>query len=133
MEVPNGEVFASREPLQILVGMRLPVKVSFQIAKLTKILDEHFQLIDTVRNKLIADYGEVNVDGIPEVIPPNDLRNRPVSPNWVKFITEFNELMAQAVELNVEKIQLPSEIDGKPLQIEPSVLMVLEKFIDIVG
>jgi len=37
----------------------------------------------------------------------------------------------QETELVVTQISLPSEVDGKPLNIEPSILMALEKFVEV--
>jgi len=133
MEVTNGEVYNSVESLQILAQMRLPVLVSLQVAKLTIKLREQVNVIEQVRNKLIETYGGTNEEGLMEVIFPGDLHGRPASPDHTKYTSERIELMAKKEVIEVEKIQLPSEIDGKPLQIEPSILIDLEKFIDIVG
>lgn len=132
MEVTNGDIYSSRESLQIMVGMRLPIKVSLQVVKLVGKLNVVLDEVDQVRNRLVQDYGEENKGGVQEVIPPNDPRGRPKSPNFEKFDVEFKELMAQTVEIDMKKIRLPSEVDGKPLQIEPSILMALEKFLDVV-
>ena len=132
MEVTNGEIYTARGSLQIMVGMKLPVKVSFQVAKLAVKLSEPFGVVETVKNGLIRTYGVEDEYKNVEIIAPNDLRGRPVSPNWEKYASEFDELMAQTQELEIEKIQLPSMIDGKPLQIEPSILIALGKFISVV-
>lgn len=132
MEVTNGDIYSSRDSLQIMVGMRLPIKVSLQVVKLVSQFNEVLEVVDQVRNRLVNDYGEPNKDGILEVVPPDDTRGRPKSPNFEKFDAEFKELMAQTVEIGMKKIRLPSEVDGKPLQIEPSILMALGKFIDVV-
>lgn len=132
MKVTSGEVFDGWESLQILSGMKLPVKVSLQVAKLARKLNDSYAVVEEVRNKLVRTYGQAQKSGELAVIFPTDMLSRPVSPDWEKFAREHDELMAQTVELDVEKIQLPSVIDGKPLQIEPRILMALEKFIDIV-
>ena len=51
--------------------------------------------------------------------------------NIEKFAEEFDELLNQEVELVIDTVQLPQEVDGKTLQIEPAILMALEKFIDV--
>lgn len=132
MEITNEEILNSRQPLQMLSSMRLPVKVSLQIANLAVKLNEPYGVATEVKNKLINQYGQEQKGGEVAVIMPNDMLNRPVTPDWEKFLVEYNELLAQKVELNIEKVQLPPEIDGKPLQIEPSILMALGKFIDVV-
>ena len=132
MEVSNGGIYASQDSLRALVKTRLPVKVSLQVVKLAKELSEQFAIIAEVKNGLIKTHGETNKQGLPEVIFPQDPTGRPPSPNWGKFVVENNELMAQTVELKIEKIKLPSEVDGKPLNIEPSILIDLEKFVEVV-
>jgi len=111
--------------------MKLPVLVSLQIAKLTSKLNEPIRVIENVRSGLIRQHGQQQESGETVVIMPNDPLGRPVSPDWEKFVSEFNELMSQEVEIEAEKIKLPREIDGKPLQIEPSILIALEKFIEV--
>lgn len=132
MEVINGDIFECKESIQILSGMRLPVKVSLQVAKLIRKLNDPYADIEKVRNGLIETYGQEQKSGELAVIFPTDILKRPVSPDWEKYVAEHDELMAQKVTVDAEKIQLPSEVDGKLLQIEPSILMALEKFIDVV-
>jgi len=131
MKVTNGDIFNSGESLGMLSRMRLPVLVSLQVAKLSSKLNETTRIIEGVRNGLVNTYGQQQESGEVVVVFPNDPLNRPVSPDWEKFVTEFNELMSQEVELDVGKIKLPQEVDGKSLQIEPSILIALEKFIDV--
>jgi len=131
MEFTNGEIYLSRGAIQTLTQMRLPVKVSLQVVKVATKLSEQFQIVDAVRNHLVDTYGSKNKVGGSEVITPNDPQGRPISPEYHKFITEVNELMAQKTEIDIQKIILPSEIDGKPLMIEPSILIVLEKFVEV--
>jgi len=131
VKVTNEEILNSRESIVMLSGMKLPVMVSLQIAKFSHKASEPFVVFETVRNGLINRYGQQQESGEVAVIFPNDPLGRPASPDWEKFVSELNELMSQEVELDVEKIKLPQEIDGKPLQIEPSILIALEKFIDV--
>jgi len=131
MKLTNGEIFGSKEALSILAQMELPVKTSFGIAKLAVKLSGSYQAIDDVRNGLIKTYGEAKEDGQMEIIPPNDPVGRPKSPNWEKFVSEYNELMAQTVEVVIDKVKLPAEVDGHALQIAPNILMALEKFVTV--
>lgn len=125
MKLTNGEIFVVREPLLKLLGMQLPVKTSFQIAKLANKLNEQLKVIEDVRNGLVRKYGKENLE------KRGQLSVNPEDEGYPKFVSDFNELMAQETELVFEKIKLPIEIDGKPLQIEPSILMALEKFVEI--
>jgi len=133
MELTNAEIFICSEPLQTLASKDLPVLVSLQVAKLSAKLNDPLAIIQNVFNKLVDTYGERQEGGEIAVIGPNDILRRPISPGWDKFVQERDKLLTQTVELDVEKIQLPLEVDGKPLKIAPSVLMALDKFIDVGG
>jgi len=132
MEVTNTDVFTTPEYMRMLSSMRLPVKVSLQVAKLARKLGDSYTIVEEVRNGLVTKYGQEQKSGEFAVIFPTDVLKRPVSPEHEKFTSELNELMAQPVVIDAEKVQLPSMVDGKPLQIEPSILIALEKFIDVV-
>jgi len=133
MKLTNGDIFSASEPLKKLMDIKLPVKTSYQLAKLASKLNEQLKVIDEVRNGLVRSYGEEK-DGKIEVMPEN--------PNFPKFVDEFNELMAQEVEVVFEKVKLPETVAAtcdkchhnmdKALEIEPSALMALDKFIEVV-
>jgi len=115
----------------MLSGMKLPVMISLQVAKLASKLSEPTRVIEDVRLGLVNKYGQTQESGEVAVIFPNDPLGRPTSLDWQNFAKEFEELMSAETEIDAEKIKLPQEIDGKPLQIEPSILIALEKFIDV--
>lgn len=105
------------------MAMKFPVAVSFKLAKIANKLNDALRSIEAVRNGLINKYGEPNEKGQMAVSAD--------SPNFEKFIAEFNDLMAIEVEVVIDKVRLPEEVDGKPLEIEPSLLMALEKFVEV--
>jgi hypothetical protein len=133
MKVLNGQIFQAREPLQKLSGEKLPVKASWGLAKLSLKLNEQLKAIDEVRNGLINKYGVADEKGNVSV--------KQDTPNWNKFVEEFNELMMQEVEIVFEKVKLPEKVSAtcdackhnmdKPLEIEPATLMALEPFIEL--
>ena len=125
MKLLNGEIFNAREPLQKLLGKEFPVKVSYGLAKLASKLNEEFQTIEKVRVGLIQRYGEADKDN------PQQIRVDPEGDKYPKFVEELTELMNQEVEVVIEKVTLPSEVDGKSIQIEPNVLIALEKFVEV--
>lgn len=118
MKLTNGEIFSAREPLKKLMEERLPVKCSFKLAKLANKLNVGLKDIEDARNGLIKKYGTKNEKGRLEV--------KPDSPEYEKFVEEFNDLMDIEVEVVVERISLPES-----LEIEPSTLIALEKFIEV--
>ncbi len=120
MKLTNGEIFNARVPLQQLTANRFPVKTSLALVKLTQKLIEFLMPIEQVRQGLIKTYGKP----IPE--NPQQTSVKPGDENWDKFLAELNELMSQEVEVVVEIVTLP-----ETLEIEPAIIMALEKFITI--
>ncbi len=124
MKILNSDVFLSREPLQKLIKERLPGMVSYKIAKLVIKLNDEFRAIEEVRLSLVNRLGKDDGKG-GKSVPEG-------TPEYAKFVEEFNELMKQEVEIDLnEKIKLPEKVDGKDLQIEPEILILLDKFVEV--
>ena len=120
MKLTNGEIFNAKEPLQELIKQKFPVKVSYGLAKLAAKLDDQLQVIEKVRQGLITTYGEKDSE------KPTQIRVDPQSEGFPKFAEEMGELMTQEVEIVFEVVTLPDT-----LEVEPAVLMALDKFIKI--
>ena len=120
MKLTNAEIFNAKEPLRQLGNCKLPVVASLALVKLGTKIMEHLKPIEQVRDGLIKTHGSVN----PEI--PGAIAINPGDENWEKFVVEYDELMAQEVEIVITKVALPAT-----LEIEPAVLMALEKFITI--
>lgn len=133
MNLNNGEIFRAREPLMKLLEHKFPVKTAYGLAKLSNKLNEQLKIIEEVRMGLIRKYGEKNEKGSISVKQEGE--------NWEKFVDEFNELMAQEVEIVIDKVRLPEKIAAtcdkcnhnmdRTLEIEPNLLIALEKFIEV--
>jgi len=142
MKVSNGELMNCKGALEELVKVKLPVRASLQAAKFANKVSEKLKAIEVVRQGLIKTYGTKGEQGNIEVIGPNDAKKREQSPNWEQFVKEFNELMEIEEEFVFEKIRIPEKVTGTcdackhnmdvTLQIEPSILMALEKFVEVV-
>jgi len=124
MKVLNREIFEAKEPLEKLIQLPLPVKTSLEIARFANKLSDELRAIEEVRMGLFRKYGTLSEDGRQMVVEET-------SDNYPKFLDQLDELMMQETELVVTQISLPSEVDGKPLNIEPSILMALEKFVEV--
>ncbi len=133
MKVLNGEIFVAIKPLEELLKQKLPVKVSYGLAKLAIKINTELKAIEEVRIGLVKKYGTTGKDD--EInIKPGDL-------NWVAFAKEFDELMSTESEIVFEKVKIPEKITGVCdkcghnldvcLQIEPNTLISLQKFIDV--
>ena len=131
MQLTNREVFSAKEPLEKLLEEKFPVKVSYGLAKLASKLNDQFEIIEKVRNGLVKTYGEADEDN--QVIVKSDSKNFP------KFAKELDELFEQKIELVVATVMLPEKVTttcdkcshtiDKMFEIEPSILMALDKFI----
>ena len=120
MKLTNGEIFNAKEPLNTLLKVKLPVKVSYGLAKLASKLNDQLQVIEKVRQGLIETYGEKNPNN------PMQIRVMPDSKGFPKFAEEYGELMTQEIEIVFEAVALPDT-----LEVEPAILMALEKFVRI--
>ncbi len=137
MKLSNGEIFDAWEALNKLTpeGTKFPVKVSLGIVKLRTKLRDFYKEIEEVRNGLVKTYGVVDVEN------PNNVNVDSNSKNFPKFVSEMEELMNQEQEVVFEKVKLPEKVAStcdkcshnmdKMLEIEPSVLMALEKFVEV--
>jgi len=122
MKLTNGEIFTAHEPLQQLITEKFPVKVSYGLAKLVSSLQAQTVIIESVRNSLVQKYGTLS-KGQLSVLPENE--------NFSKFADEFNSLMAEEIELDIQKVKLPEKVMDKDLEITPALLIALDKFIDV--
>ena len=109
MKLTNEEIFVAKEPLEKLLNERLPVKVSYQLAKMASKLNEQYEIIERVKDGLVKTYGAKNKDN------PTILEVLPTSEGFPRFIEEMDELFAQKMELVLDKVNLPQEGDGKPI------------------
>lgn len=119
MKLTNGDIWQAREPLRLLMDVRFPVKTSYRLARLMSTLNDPIRVIDEVRVGLVKKHGTVDEHGQVNVLPD--------TAEWSTFVGEFTEMLAIEVEVDVEKVQLP-ETDA---EIEPGVLLALEKFIEV--
>ena len=135
MKLNNGEIFMAREPLQKLMEQKFPVMVSYKLAKMVGKLNEPLKVIDEVRNGLIKTYGKADKDNPQQLTVAQDSKEFP------KFMEEFATLMNQEVEVVFEKVKLPEKVAAtcdkcshnmdKSLEIEPNILLALEKFVEV--
>lgn len=109
----NGQLLGFQEPLKVLMQVNVPARLGIRIARLVRTLRQEIALITGVRDKLIIQYGEKGSIG-------------PDSPNWVTFIREHNDLLAQTVTLEVEKVTLPADAS-----VDIATLLALEPFLTV--
>lgn len=118
MKLTNGELLNAKAPLETLMALTFPVKVSLALARLVQKVDEYLIPAETVRGGLFQTYGTRNKEGLMEV--------KPDSPNLDQFKTELAELLAAEVEIDVDPVALP-----EATEVSPALVMILEKFIRV--
>jgi len=133
MKVTNRDIFEGRKAIQELLGLKLPVRTSLQVAKLSRKFNEVLKDIDVVRRGLIGTYGTESGKSGKEVKADNE--------NFPKFMQEFDELLETEVDIEATKVKLPEVISAtcdachhnmdRPLEIEPWILAALEKFVEV--
>lgn len=120
MQVSNLEVWEAQAALPKLLGETWPVKTAFALARLSRRIKEPHTDIEQVRRQLIMQYGDKDEQGNVTVKPNGE--------QWPAFVKAHNELMAETVEVDVERITLPSDNGA---HVTPQALMALEPFLDV--
>ncbi len=133
MEITNGEIFKAKKPrsvngmsyLDTLMANKFPLKVSYGLNKLFAKLEDQYQVIEKTRVGLCQTYGTPDPRDVRQfnVLPEIDGK---INPEYGKFMEEIEELMSQTVEIVIDVVTLPDT-----LEVEPSVLLALEKFIKV--
>ncbi len=158
MKLTNRELYRTRngfdregkpvDALGVLLQMSLPWKASMEVVKLAQKLKEYIDPIQEVKAGLLKQYGTIQANGRPGMsnfIETKDedgkVTGTEPNPQWPKFESEYEELMKQEVEVVFQPVALPEKVAAtcdkchhnmdKPLEIQPSILMVLEKFIKV--
>lgn len=121
MNVTNGTLWGAREPLKELLKERLPIKSAYWLTRLAKQVDKHCAIVEECRVRLIKENGEPDEKGN-ITIPPDTDAHRVV-------VTAMNEVLAEEVEIDIDKIKLAASDD---LKVAPQVLLALEEFVEVV-
>ena len=118
MIVTNMELVNAKEPLETLIRTQLPVKTALAVLTMAKKFNEHLQIIQGVRVRLIQEYGTPSKEN------EGDLEVLPDNPNWVVFHEKLGELYSTETTVDIEPVLLPDT-----LLVSPQTLMALDKFI----
>ena len=117
MKLTNGELFNCKTGLDKLLILPLPIRCSYQVAKLAKRLNEPLSALEETRVTLVKKYGTLDPKtGRTEV--------KKEAENYPQFAKEYNELMSIENDVTFDRVKLPED-----LVIEPGYLIALEKFV----
>ena len=103
MKVKLGYLRGAEESVRKLMTTDLPIKLSYLLSKMVKVISDELINIEEVRHKLVKKYGEEGENENFEVKPENVL----------SFTKEFDEFLGTDVELFVTPIKLndiPSDV-----------------------
>jgi hypothetical protein len=118
LKLTNAEIMNSKEPLQELVKLKLPIKTSLALMKLVQKFNEHLVPAEEIKDRLVGEYGTDQGNGKMGIGPGDE--------NWPKFMADYAELVAQEVEVDVEIVALPATVE-----ISPADLMAIEKLVTV--
>jgi len=123
MDVKLNALINAKEGFEVLLDLDLPIKTSYRVTKIVKIVNEEFQIYEEKRSSLVKKYGgeveeEVNgnIEKIFKVLPEN----------MSSFIEDHNELVSVDVSLDFEPLKLSDLGDVK---VKPKYLYMLGDFI----
>lgn len=105
----------STEALNKLAEKDLPILTSFKITDILFTIEKEINNYNQQKNKLIQKYGTTE----------NEINYNFSDENKIKFIQELEELNNLEVDLSIEKIKLPDDIN-----ISASILYSLNNFIE---
>lgn len=111
------------EGMNILLQKELPIKISYKLSRLNKILFDEYQQFEESRKKLIDKYGNKDSDG--NLITQDDLVQFSEE-NRALFINEFSDLLDIDVHINFDPINI-NELED--IKISPLDLLKLDSFI----
>ncbi len=158
MKLTNGEIYKTRhgmdrdgkpiDALGVLLQMNMPWRASLEVVKLEQKLQEYLKPVEEVRGGLLKQYGSPQPNGMVSIQPTIEVKDEEgavtgsePNPQWQKFLKEYEDLMAQEIEVVFTPVSLPEKVAAtcdkcnhnmdKALEIQPSILMVLEKFIKV--
>ena len=115
----------STEALQNLAKKDLKARLALRVSKLLKAADTEIQSFNDARMNLIQKYGEKDSNN--ELIKDEEGNCKIPESNTSTFTNELNELVAEEVEINVNKIKLE---DIEDLEFTPLEMSLLEDFIE---
>ena len=122
MKLSNREILTAAQALGRLFENKMPVQTSWQIVRMQGKLGELCQQFYRVRDSLLKEFDvKIENDDDGSIRFTSD-----VEPNVRKFVDELNSLLNIETEVDISPVRLPDTLD-----VEPSVLIALEKIIEV--
>lgn len=122
IKVKLGLIYQQNEAFNTILRSKLPAKLAYQMAKMTKQIAEECQIVEKHRQDLIEKYGEdFKVEGQAEMA-------KKVKDEHVQtFMNEFNEMLQNEVELYGDRIKIDQLI---AVEMTPEQLISIDWLIE---
>ena len=138
MKVTNRDIFMGSMALQNLSGIKVHIRTSLALAKLSIELNEKRKPIEVMRLELVDRFAEKDEEGKIKKLPNGNA----VLSDPAGFQKAYDELMDLEESVSIEaKIKLPEVVAAtcdkchhnmdKPFEIEPAILSLLLPFVEV--
>ena len=141
MKLTNVDAIRAQGALARLMELDLPIRASLDTAIISNMVDVQVKAYQTVLGNVYKKYSikaEPQENGTIQFVctaeGENEEATRKVrTENLEAFIEKLNDLLeANTADMQFKKIQLPTEVDGKPLQVKPEILKSLVEFVEVI-
>lgn len=100
MKIKLSDIYQMTTALKKVVAQELPLKVSYKLSKLVKIVDAETELIEAERNKLVQKYGVPDTEVEDRIQVPQD--------KIADFMRDWQDFLATETEIDVDPISVES-------------------------
>lgn len=115
MKLKLSEILEMRPGLEALVGLDLPVNISFRIGRMIEPVNEASKKAEEFRIKLINQYGIQDKEKDSKTVPPE---------KTAEFIKEYEKLLTETVDIPITEINIEELGD---INVKPFVFSSLRK------
>jgi len=113
------EIINSKEALINLLENSLPINISWELKKISKLFEPEIATFNDIRNSKIKEMGEETGDG--NIVVKNE--------NVKKFLGEIDDLLEKEINIifnNIKDLLDYKDVNGKNISISASDLIMLE-------
>ncbi|MFD2628720.1 hypothetical protein [Oceanobacillus kapialis] len=118
MKVKVSDIFDLKEGLTTISEKELPVGVAFKIQRINRVVGEELKTAQGLRTKLVQKYKEKDLE---------DGRVKLKEDKLEEFNKEMDELSAQEVKLDIEKIKVE---DLSSISVTPKSLGLIDTILE---
>lgn len=125
MRVNMSEILNAMNIVRSLANTPMKAKAAYKVARLVNAIDKEYSMFQEVRNELINKYGVRDENDNLKIDENNNYSIKKELIN--QFNTEFNELLAEEIDLNVNPLNM-NDVDEKTFT--PNEMIALAPFLE---